>query len=179
MGDLELDPWVGKSLWRGERLPILVFWPGILEHDTWGQRSLVILLLFNIIITKRRSNLVCSTTTDEGSSHSSAWSSCISLLWRHYWYQWVGETQCSSATITLVIGRRRLRCVSSIVTLNLVMLIRILTSMEWLIIHYSHFSGFEYSWNTGKASYNLFLKFLKKKTSSRLLNVLFLLYLYY
>ena len=31
------DPWVGKILWRGERLPTLVFWPG----EFHGQRNLM------------------------------------------------------------------------------------------------------------------------------------------
>ena len=30
------DPWVGKTLWRNERLPTPVFWPG----NPWGCKEL-------------------------------------------------------------------------------------------------------------------------------------------
>ena len=37
MQETQVDPWVGKSPWRRERLPTPVFWPG----ESHGQKSLV------------------------------------------------------------------------------------------------------------------------------------------
>ena len=39
---LQIDPWVGKILWRRERLPTLVFWPGEFHglYGPWGRKKL-------------------------------------------------------------------------------------------------------------------------------------------
>jgi len=36
------DPWVGKMLWRRERLPTPVFWPGEFQgqYSPWGHKEL-------------------------------------------------------------------------------------------------------------------------------------------
>ena len=39
---LGFDPWVGKILWRRERLPTPVFWPGEFHglYSPWGLKEL-------------------------------------------------------------------------------------------------------------------------------------------
>ena len=36
------DPWVGKILWRRERLPMAIFWPGEFHGlcISWGHKEL-------------------------------------------------------------------------------------------------------------------------------------------
>ena len=40
-GKLGFNPWVGKILWRRERLPIPVFWPGEFYglYSPWGRKE--------------------------------------------------------------------------------------------------------------------------------------------
>ena len=42
MLETQLDPWVGKIPWRGERLPTPVFWPGEFHelYSPWGHKEL-------------------------------------------------------------------------------------------------------------------------------------------
>ena len=41
VGDLWFNPWVGKILWRRERLLTPVFWPGEFHglNSPWGQKE--------------------------------------------------------------------------------------------------------------------------------------------
>jgi len=41
MQETWVDPWVGKSSWRRERLPIPVFWPGEFHglYSPWGHKE--------------------------------------------------------------------------------------------------------------------------------------------
>ena len=57
MWETEFDPWVGKILWRRERLPTPVFWPGefnglysprgLKESDTTEQFSVSLSTVYN------------------------------------------------------------------------------------------------------------------------------------
>ena len=37
----KFDPWVGKTPWRSERLPTVVFWPGEFNglYGPWGRKK--------------------------------------------------------------------------------------------------------------------------------------------
>ena len=47
MQETWLDPWVGKVLWRRERLPTSVFWPGEFHGCPWGSQELTPLIDFH------------------------------------------------------------------------------------------------------------------------------------
>ena len=51
VGELEFDPWVGKTPWRRERLPTPIFWPGGFH----GQRSLTVYIVHGV--TKSQTQL--------------------------------------------------------------------------------------------------------------------------
>jgi len=54
------DPWVGKILWRRERLPTPVFWPGEFHrlYSPWGRRELDMIERLSLSLYKQMPDIL-------------------------------------------------------------------------------------------------------------------------